>query len=130
MIKGPRSDNSDKARLKLVPSARENSLKIENLLVPSLDTILPNKRITNALTRLRRCAGWSAPLLSAIAKTGFFASMPIHRNAICGHVSLNLSNRCKKSVKMFKIRQSLAFYLFFLISFNKFNNTRIQNVLV
>ena len=33
--------------------------------IASLDIIYANKRITKALIRLRRCAGWSAPLLFA-----------------------------------------------------------------
>ena len=62
---------SDKVRLKPVSSATETSEKIENLLVACLDMILSNKRITKALIRLRRCAGWSAPLLLANTKDRF-----------------------------------------------------------
>ena len=50
---------ADISRLKPVSSAMESSLKIEILLVASLDMILSNK----ALIRLHRCTGWSAPLL-------------------------------------------------------------------
>ena len=46
-------------------------LKIENLLVASLDMILSNKRITMVLIRLRVCAGWFAPLLFANTKDRF-----------------------------------------------------------
>ena len=37
-------------------------------LVASLDTILSIVRITKALTRLRGCSGWSAPLVFANAE--------------------------------------------------------------
>ena len=53
---------SDKVRLKPVSSATETSDKIENLLVPILDMILSNKRITKRLIRLCGCAGWSASM--------------------------------------------------------------------
>ena len=39
--------------------------KLKFLLAAYLDMVLFNKRITKALIRLRGCAGWSAPLLSA-----------------------------------------------------------------
>ena len=50
---------SDKARLKPVPSAIGTSLKLEILLLSSLDMILSKKRITKSK------AGWLAPLLFA-----------------------------------------------------------------
>ena len=56
---------SVKARLKLVSSAGETSLKIEISSVAGLDMILSKRQITKALIRLRGCAGWSAPLLFA-----------------------------------------------------------------
>ena len=56
---------SDKTRLKPVSSATETSLKIEILLVASLDMILSNTQITKALIRLCGYAGKSAPLLFA-----------------------------------------------------------------
>ena len=46
-------------------SASETTQKIEIVLVGSLDMKHSDKRITKALIRLRRCAGWSAPLLFA-----------------------------------------------------------------
>ena len=55
----------DKARLKPVSSATEARWKIKISLVASLKTILSKKRITKALISLRRCAGWSEPLLFA-----------------------------------------------------------------
>ena len=57
---------SEKVRFKPACSATESSYKYEISLVASLDMILSNKRITKALIRLRRCAGWYAP-----PKTGF-----------------------------------------------------------
>ena len=56
---------SYKARFKPVVSATEANLNIEISLVPCLDMILSNKRITKALIRLSGCAGWYAPLLFA-----------------------------------------------------------------
>ena len=61
--KNPVFGVSDKVRFKPACSATETSFKIEISLVSSLDMILSNKRITKALIRLRRCAGWSAPVL-------------------------------------------------------------------
>ena len=59
------SGDSDKVSFKPVSSATETSLKLEISLAESVDMVLCNKRITMALIRLRRCAGWSAPLLFA-----------------------------------------------------------------
>ena len=42
-------------------------------LVASLDMILSYKRITQALIRLRRCAGWSAPLLFVTSQRQVFS---------------------------------------------------------
>ena len=56
---------SDKGRLKPVSSAKETSRKIEISREASLDMILSKTRITKVLIRLRRCAGWSVPLLFA-----------------------------------------------------------------
>ena len=47
---------------------------MEISLVACLDMILSNKQITKALMGLRRCAGWSAPLV--FAKTGFTCQGP------------------------------------------------------
>ena len=46
-------------------------------IVASLDIILFKTRKTKVLIRLRRSAGWSAPLLFANPKTGFLVSRPI-----------------------------------------------------
>ena len=54
---------ADKARLKPVCSTTETSKRIAISLVASIDVIVFKKRITKALTSLRGCAGWSAPLL-------------------------------------------------------------------
>ena len=56
---------SDKASFKPVSSATGTSQKIEILPVASLHMILSTKRITKGLIRLRRCAGWSVPVLFA-----------------------------------------------------------------
>ena len=56
---------SDKVRFKPACLATETSWKNESLLLESLYITLYNKRITNALIRLRGGAGWSAPLLFA-----------------------------------------------------------------
>ena len=55
----------DKVRPKPVSLATETSLKIEISPVASLDMIPSKTRITKALISLRRCTGWSAPLLFA-----------------------------------------------------------------
>ena len=62
---------SVKARFQPVSSATETNQKFEILLEASSDMIPYNTRITKALISLRRCAGWSAPLLFAPPKTGF-----------------------------------------------------------
>ena len=54
---------SAKVRLKPVSSATDNSYEIEISLGASLDMVLSKKRTAKVLIRLRRCAGWSAPLL-------------------------------------------------------------------
>ena len=56
---------SDKARLKSVSSATETSKKNQISPVASIDKILSKKGITMAMTSLRRCEGWSTPLLFA-----------------------------------------------------------------
>ena len=53
---------SDKVSFKPAYSATETSKKNEISLVASLDMVLSKTRITKAI-RLRRCAGWSAPVL-------------------------------------------------------------------
>ena len=45
------------------PAQLQRQAIIVNLHVASLDMIHSNKGITKALTRLCRCADWSAPLL-------------------------------------------------------------------
>ena len=62
----------DKVRLKPVCAATESSYKIEILLVVSLDMILSKKWITKVLIRVRKCAGWSAPLLFANPEDMFY----------------------------------------------------------
>ena len=54
---------SDKARHIPVSSATETRYNIAILLEASLDMILSSKRIRRAIVSLRRCTGWSAPML-------------------------------------------------------------------
>ena len=58
---------SDEVRFKPACSATETSLKIEFLLIVSLDMIFSTRRITkDALFGYNKgCGGWSAPLLFA-----------------------------------------------------------------
>ena len=56
---------SDKVSFKPVSPASDTNQIIEISLVASLDMILLDKRITQALISLRGCAGWSAPVLFA-----------------------------------------------------------------
>ena len=60
-------------RFKPACSATKTREINEISLVASLDTciILSNKQITKVLIRLRRCAGWSAPLLFATPEDRF-----------------------------------------------------------
>ena len=63
----------DKVRFQPACLATETCLKIEILLLASLDMILFNKRITRALIRLRGCAGLSLCSLQT-QKTSFLTS--------------------------------------------------------
>ena len=56
---------SDRAKLKPACTATEASYSNEISAIESRDIILSKQRTTKALIRLRRCAGWSAPLLFA-----------------------------------------------------------------
>ena len=53
----------DKECFKPVSSAKETCLKIEISPAASLHMILSKKQKKMALIRLRRCTGWSAPVL-------------------------------------------------------------------
>ena len=64
---------SNKVGLKPVSSTTTIPWNIEILLEARLDMILSKKRITKALIRLGRCAGWSAPLLFANPRKQFFS---------------------------------------------------------
>ena len=55
----------DHVRLKPACSATEASWSLEIFGLASIDIILFRQRTTKVLIRLRRCAGWSAPLLFA-----------------------------------------------------------------
>ena len=61
----------DKVRFKSACSAIGTSYKIEISFVASLDMMLANKRITKALIRLCKGAGWSATLLFASPEDRF-----------------------------------------------------------
>ena len=65
---------SDKGSFKPVSSATQTSKKIEILLLASLDMILFNKRITNALISMRRLV--CAFVVGKPPKTGFVALRP------------------------------------------------------
>ena len=54
---------SDQARHKPACAATEASYSLEFSAIESRDIILSKQRTTEALIRLRGCAGWSAPLL-------------------------------------------------------------------
>ena len=53
---------SETVKLNPVCSATETSYKIEISHVVNSDMVLSKQRITEVLTRLRGCAGWSVPL--------------------------------------------------------------------
>ena len=65
VVRQPVFGVSEKVRFKPACSATETSSIYATSLVASVDMILSNKQITQALIRLRGCAGWSAPLLFA-----------------------------------------------------------------
>ena len=56
---------SYQVRLKLACSATEASMRPEILVTETRDIMLSKQRTTTAQIRLRRCAGWSVPLLFA-----------------------------------------------------------------
>ena len=56
---------SDQARHKLACAATKSSWSLEISAIESRDIILSKQRTTKALIKLRRCTGWSAPLLLA-----------------------------------------------------------------
>ena len=62
---------SDQVRLKLACSTTEASMRLEILDTETRDITLSRQWTTKALIRLRRCAGWSAPLLFAYDMTCF-----------------------------------------------------------
>ena len=64
---------SDQAKYKLAYAATKASLSLEISAIESRDIILSKQRTTKALIRLRRCAGWSAPLLVASDKRHIFS---------------------------------------------------------
>ena len=64
-------------RLKPTCSDTETRWKTKILHEASLDILLSNEPITNALIRLRGCTGWYAPLLFACNMPGFPALRPI-----------------------------------------------------
>ena len=64
----------NKASFNPVYSATETSKKIEISHEASFHIILSKKRITKAMVRLRRCAGWSALVLFANPRRQVFFS--------------------------------------------------------
>ena len=91
---------SDKVRFKPARSATETIQNSEISLVASLDMILSNKPITKVLIRLHRCAGWSAPLLSANPEDRF-SHVEAHIKMSISHVKAQIKmssspyNRCQ-----------------------------------
>ena len=61
----------DQVRLKPAWSATETRYRLEISAIASIGIILSRQRITKALIRLHKCAGWSAPLLFAYGKSRF-----------------------------------------------------------
>ena len=55
----------DQVRLKPACSATETSCSLEILGIETRGIILSRQWTTKAMIRLRKCAGWSAPLLFA-----------------------------------------------------------------
>ena len=66
---------SDQVRLKPACSATETSYSLEILDIETRSIILSQQRITKALIRLRRCTGWSEPLLFAYVINRFSHDM-------------------------------------------------------
>ena len=81
---------SVQVRLKPFCSATETSYITETLYVASLTNILSREGITKALTRLRSCAGWSAPLFFACNKIGFSDEAYMYN-----HTNLKVGQLCK-----------------------------------
>ena len=89
---------SDKASFKPDSLVTETSLKIEISLVASLDMVLSNKQLTKALISLRRCAGWSAPLLFANPRRQVFSRRgPDGKNSAGGKNISILHLSCRTS---------------------------------
>ena len=61
----------DKVRLKPASAATEASYRLEISDIEIRGIILPRQWTTKALIKLRRCKGWSAPLLFAYGKNRF-----------------------------------------------------------
>ena len=57
--------NARKSVFRISDKVRFKQQKIESWLVASFDMVLSKKRMTKALIRLCRCAGWTAPFLFA-----------------------------------------------------------------
>ena len=66
---------SDQVRLKLACSATETNYSLEILDTETRGIILSKQWTTKVLIRLRRCTGWSAPLLFAYGKNRFSHDM-------------------------------------------------------
>ena len=67
------SEISDQVRLKPACAATEASMRLEILVTETRDITLSRQRTMKALIRLRRCSGWSAPLLFAYDKRHDFS---------------------------------------------------------
>ena len=73
---------SDQLRLKPACSATEYSYSLEILKSDRRGIILSRQRTTKVLIRLRKCAGWSAPLLFAHAKNRFSHDMAHMKHSV------------------------------------------------
>ena len=105
---------SDQVRLKPACSA---SMKLEILVTETRDITLSRQRTTKALIRLRRCAGWSVPLLfaydirhvfswpSSIESTVYNQCYSIfhktYSNCFPNHQKSRIKNNNKKTKKKF-----------------------------
>ena len=99
---------SNQVRLKLACSATKASMRLESLVTETRDITLSRQRTAKALIRLRGCAGWSAPLLSAYDIRHVFSCPGAY---VFAHLSRRLTRwpysipmvRCPSVVHTFKL---------------------------
>ena len=75
--------------------------------------ILSNTRITKALIRLSRCAGWSAPFCWQTQKTGFLALGPMYGPlyGLSIFISSINSDGLDKSKHMYRVTRAFVDYI-------------------